>query len=75
MKSKFSFLYVNAQFDVPKCTFISEKNCSKLVVFSLVFLADTKIIVGYSIKSSFKKQETMNNAKISRNYLFCLFCW
>ena len=44
MKGKFSFLSVNIWFDVTKCKFIVKYSSFKmLVVFSPIFVADTKI--------------------------------
>ena len=43
-REKFSFLYVDFSFDVTKSKFIVKNNSFKmLVVFSLIFVADTKI--------------------------------
>ena len=49
MREKFSFLSVDIWFDVTKCKFIV-KNSSfiMLVVFSPIFVADTKITLAYN---------------------------
>ena len=52
---KFSFLYVDIWFDVTKCKF-NVKDCSfeMLVVFSPIFVADTKITFVYNFVSPLK---------------------
>ena len=43
MRDKFSFLYVNIWFDATKCKFIMKMGSfNMLVVFSPIFVADTK---------------------------------
>ena len=45
MRSKFIFLFVGIQFDVPKCEFIVKKQqIKRLAVFLSIFVADPKII-------------------------------
>ena len=49
MKGKFSFLYVVIWFDVTECKFIMKNNSFKmLVVFSPIFVADTKVTFVYN---------------------------
>ena len=43
MRSKFSFLYENVEFHVPKCKIILKKQFKELVVFS-------KIIFGFNFE-------------------------
>ena len=44
MRGKFSFLYVDIWFDVTKCKFIVKNSSFEmLVVFSPIFVVDTKI--------------------------------
>ena len=49
MRGKFSFLYVDIWFDVTKCKFIVKNSSFEmLVVFSPIFVADTKITFVYN---------------------------
>ena len=49
MRGKFSFLYVDIWFDVTECKFIMKNMSFKvLVVFSPIFVADTKITFIYN---------------------------
>ena len=49
MRGKFSFLYVDIWFDVTKCKFIVKNSSFEmLVVFSSIFVADTKITFVYN---------------------------
>ena len=49
MRGKFSFLYVDIWFDVTKCKFIVKNSSFEmLVVFSHIFVADTKITFVYN---------------------------
>ena len=49
MTGKFSFLYVDIWFDVTECKFIMKNSSFKmLVVFSPIFVADTKIAFIYN---------------------------
>ena len=49
MRGKFSFLYVDIWFDVTECKFIMKNSSFKmLVVFSPIFVADTKITFVYN---------------------------
>ena len=44
MRGKFNFLYVDIWFDVTECKFIMKNSSFKmLVVFSPIFMADTKV--------------------------------
>ena len=49
MRGKFSFLYVDIWFDVTKCKFnVKGSSFEMLVVFSPIFVADTKITFVYN---------------------------
>ena len=49
VRDKFSFLYIDIWFDVIECKFIIENSSFKmLVVFSPIFVADTKITFVYN---------------------------
>ena len=49
MRGKFSFLYVDIWFNVTKCKFIVKNSSFEmLVVFSPIFVADTKITFVYN---------------------------
>ena len=49
MRGKFKFLYVDIWFDVTECKFITKNRSFKmLVVFSPIFVADTKITFVYN---------------------------
>ena len=49
VRGKFSFLYVDIWFDVTKCKFIvKSSNFKLLLVFSPIFVADTKINFVYN---------------------------
>ena len=49
VRGKFSFLYVDICFDVTKCTFtVKHSSFKMLVVFSPMFVADTKITFVYN---------------------------
>ena len=49
MRGKFNFLNVDSCFDVTKCKFIVKDSSFKmLVVFSPIFVADTKITFVYN---------------------------
>ena len=49
MRGKFKFLYVDIWFDVTECKFITKNSSFKtLVVFSPIFVADTKITFVYN---------------------------
>ena len=49
VRGKFSFIYVDIWFDVTKCNFFFEKQqFEMLVVFSPIFVADTKAICVYN---------------------------
>lgn len=49
MRRKFSFLYIDIYYDVPKCKFIMQNSTFRmLVVFPVIFVADTKLIYGYN---------------------------
>ena len=51
MRGKFSFLNVDSWFDVTKCKFIVKNSSFRmLVVFSPIFVADTKITFVASLK-------------------------
>ena len=55
MRGKFSFLYVDSWFDVTKCKFNMKNSCFKmLVVFSPVFVADTKATFVYNFVAPLK---------------------
>ena len=50
MGGKFSFPYVDISFDVTKCKFIVKNGSFEmLVVFSAIFVADTKITFVYNV--------------------------
>ena len=52
-RGKFSFLYVNIWFDVTKCKFIlKNSNLQILIVFSLIFVVNTKMIYVYNFVCS-----------------------
>ena len=65
MKSKFIFLQLNAQFDMPKCKFIIKN--SRLVVFSLTFVPDKKIIFAYNFVAPLK-----SNGSIATGWQFSI---
>ena len=49
MRGKFNFRYVDILFDVTKCKFIVKNSSFKmLVMFSPIFVADTKITFVYN---------------------------
>ena len=55
MRGKFSFLYVDIWFDVTKCKFIVKNSSFKmLIVFLLIFVADTKITLVYNFVAPLK---------------------
>ena len=55
MRGKFSFPYVDIWFDVTKCKFIVKTSSFKmLVVFSPIFVADTKITFVYNFVASLR---------------------
>ena len=57
MRGKFSFLYVDIWFDVTECKFIMKNSSFKiLVVFSPIFVADTKITFVYNFVAPLNKQ-------------------
>ena len=50
MREKFSFLHAGIWFDVTECKFIMKNSSVKmLVVFSIIFVKDTKITFFYNI--------------------------
>ena len=56
MRGKLSFLYEGIWFDVTKCRFIVKNSSFKmLVVFSQIFLADTKITFVYNFVALLRK--------------------
>ena len=56
MRGKFSFLYIDIWFNVTECKFIMENSSFKmLVVFSFIFVADTKIIFVYNFVAPLSK--------------------
>ena len=55
VKGKFSFLSLNIWFDVTKCKFnVKYSSFKMLVVFSLIFVADTKITFVYNFVAPLK---------------------
>ena len=55
LRGKFSFLNVDIWFDVTKCKFIVKNSSFKmLVVFSPIFVADTKITFVYNFVASLR---------------------
>ena len=57
MRDKFSFLDVDIWFDVTECKFIMKNSSFKmLVVFSPIFVADTKITFVYNFVAPLNKQ-------------------
>ena len=55
MGGKFSFLYVDLCFDVTKCKFnVKNSSFEMLVVFSPIFVADTKITFVYNFVAPLK---------------------
>ena len=46
--------YVDNWFDGTKCKFINKKQLNMMVVFSPIFVADTKIIYGYNFVAPLK---------------------
>ena len=46
--------YVDIWFDGTKCKFINKKQLNMMVVFSPIFVADTKIIYGYNFVAPLK---------------------
>ena len=49
MRGRFSFLYLDIWFNVTKCKFIvKNRSFEMLVVFSPIFVADTKITFVYN---------------------------
>ena len=58
MRGKFSFLYVDIWFDVTKCKFnVKNGSFEMLVVFSPIFVEDTKITFAYNFVAPLKKHE------------------
>ena len=60
VRGKFSFLHVDIWFDVTECRCVM-KNCSfKIwVVFSPIFVADTKITFIYNLVAALNKGRTL----------------
>ena len=55
MRGKFSFLYADIWFDVTKCKLIMKNSSfNVLVVFSPIFVADTKITFVYNFLAPLK---------------------
>ena len=71
MRGKFSFLYVDIWFDVTKCKFIVKNSSFEmLVVFSPIFVADTKITFVYNFVAPLRGKKNrliLNFAEFNKN--------
>ena len=71
MRGKFSFLYVDIWFNVTKCKFIVKNSSFEmLVVFSPIFVADTKMTFVYNFVAALisKSSEDKNTVFIKVMY-------
>ena len=65
MRDKFSFLDVDIWFDVTKCRFIVENSSFKmLVVFSSIFLGDTKMTFVYNFVALLRKIPSLAEVEV-----------
>ena len=74
MRGKFKFLYVDIWFDVTECKFITKNRSFKmLVVFSPIFVADTKITFVYDFVARLMREFDLKTFLIFRFNLYAYF--
>ena len=71
VRGKFSFLYADICFDVTKCKFIVKNSSFKiLLVFSPIFVADTKITFAYNFVAPLKILENSQKKNSCQSLFF-----